>query len=101
MSVIDRAANWVHSKPRKNRRVPPHGIPQQSVESILSNPLDSFDDEVFNIGIGDQIELLPKGSFLEVRRSVPVEPVLFLSVLNSVQEPCDTSRSRNAPILLW
>ena len=75
MSVVDRAANWAHAERRKNRRVPSQGIPQQSVEKILSNPLDIFDDEAFKTDIGDQV--LPKGSFLEVRRSVSVDPLSF------------------------
>lgn len=99
LSVVDRAANWAHVKHIKNRRVPPQGIPQQSVEKILSSPLDILDgDEVFNTDIGDQT--LPKGSFLEVRRSVSVE--LFFFVRSQPhQEQRGTSRSRHGPILLW
>ncbi|KAF9647881.1 RNB-domain-containing protein [Thelephora ganbajun] len=65
--VLDRAANWVHATPMRKRRIPPQGIPQQSVEKILSVPSDVFDDDAFNTELGDQ--MLPKGSFLEVRRN--------------------------------
>jgi len=80
-SVIDRAANWVHAKPMRKRRIPPQGIPQLSVEKILSVPPDILDDNIFNTEIGD--EILPKGSFLEVRRSVHVKSLLFSSVHES------------------
>lgn len=72
--VLDRAANWVHATPMRKRRVPPQGIPQQSVEKILRIPPEAFEDDVFETGLGD--ETLPKGSFLEVRRSVHVENIL-------------------------
>ena len=99
LSVMDRAANWAHAKPRGNRRVPPQGIPQLSVKKILSTPLDILADEIFNTDIGDQV--LPKGSFLEVRRSVSVDLVLFSPVNSSLQKQRSTSRSRHGPILLW
>jgi len=69
--VLDRAANWAHATPMRKRRVPPQGIPQQSVKKILRVSQDMFDDEVFNTELGDK--MLPKGSFLEVRRSVRVK----------------------------
>ena len=68
--VLDRAANWVHAAPMRGRRVPPQGIPQESVEKILRTPRDAFEDDVFDTGLGG--EVLPKGSFLEVRRSAHV-----------------------------
>jgi hypothetical protein len=79
MAVLDRAANWVHAKPRRKRRVPPQGIPQQAVEKILSDRPDT--DEFFNTDLGDQT--LPKGSFLEIRRSVPVGSILLSVVHDS------------------
>ena len=64
--VLDRAANWAYAKPIRKRRVPPQGVPQESMEKILRVSRDLLDDEIFNTELGDQI--LPKGSFLEVRR---------------------------------
>lgn len=98
MHVLDRAANWAHVRPRKKRRVPPLGIPHQSVEKILSNPL-SVDDEMFDTDIAGQIP--PKGSFLEIRRSVLVQPIIFSSVHDFVQGQCGGSCSRLGSILLW
>ena len=69
--VLDRAANWAHATPMRKRRVPPQGIPQESVEKILRAPQDMFEDDVFDTELGGQ--MLPKGSFLEVRRSVRVK----------------------------
>lgn len=77
MGVIDRAAKWAHVKPMRKRRVPPQGIPQASIEMILRAPQDiAFGDDVFDVEIGDQ--MLPKGSFLEVRRSVHVKSILLV-----------------------
>lgn len=67
MHVLDRAANWAHAKPRRKRRIPPQGIVQQSLENIQRNPSDVV-DETFNTEVEDQMP--PKGSFLEIRRSV-------------------------------
>ena len=64
MSIVDRAANWAHAKPRRNHRVPPHGVPQQSVDKILSDSMGIFSDKMFNTDVGEQ--MLQKGSFLEV-----------------------------------
>lgn len=75
MSVLDRAANWAHAEPRRKRRVPPQGIPQLSVEKILSFPPDIFDDAMFDTGLEDNA--LPNGSFVEIRRLVSVESTLF------------------------
>ena len=72
--VLDRAANWVHAVPIWKRRVPPQGIPQDSVEKILRAPQDMFEDDLFDTESG--VEALSKGSFLEVRRSVHVEPIV-------------------------
>jgi hypothetical protein len=69
--VLDRAANWAHATPMRKRRLPPQGIPQESVEKILRVPQDMFEDDAFNTELGGQV--LPKGSFLEVRRSVCVK----------------------------
>lgn len=68
---MDRATNWAHVKPMWKRRVPPLGIPRLSLEKILKGYHDSVDDEIFDTGLGEQ--LLPTGSFLEVRRSVHIE----------------------------
>lgn len=81
MGVLDRAANWAHVKPMRKRRVPPLGVPQLSIENILKVPQDIFDDEVFDTELGDKA--LPKGSFLEIRRSVHTKPILFSSIHHS------------------
>lgn len=81
MSVIDRAANWAHVRPMRKRRTPPLGVPQLSMEKILSVPQDIFDEEMFNTELGEQV--LPKGSFLEVRRSVYAESLPFPFVHDS------------------
>jgi hypothetical protein len=65
----------------RKRRVPPQGIPQESVEKILRAPQDTFEDDAFNTELGDQ--MLPKGSFLEVRRLVHVKYTLCLFVDDS------------------
>ena len=77
-SILDRAANWTHATPMRNRRVPPQGVPQESVKKILSAPLDTFEGDAFNTELGNQT--LPKGSFLEVRRSVHINYILSSSV---------------------
>jgi hypothetical protein len=57
---------------------PSAGVPQLSVENILRGPQDIFDDDIFNTELGDKI--LPKGSFLEVRRSAyQIYPLLVCS----------------------
>ena len=81
LAVLDRAANWAHAKPIWKRRVPPLGVPQLSIEKILQDPQDILDDEIFNTELGDQI--LPKGSFLEVRRSAHIKSTPFSFVHDS------------------
>ena len=73
--VVRRAAHWAHVKPIWKRRIPPLGVPQVSMERILEGSQDIVGDEIFNTELGDQ--MLPKGSFLEVRRSAHVTPTLF------------------------
>jgi len=79
--VLDRAANWAHAKPMRKRRIPPQGIPQLSMEKILMVPPDIFDEDIFHTDFGEQA--LPKGSFLEVRRSVHIKSFLFSPVYES------------------
>lgn len=75
-SVMDRAANWAHTKPIPKRRTPPLGIPQLSIEKIFEAPQDIYDDEIFNTELGDH-QVIQKGSFLEVRRSAHIESTPF------------------------
>ena len=76
-AVLDRAANWAHVKSMRKRRVPPHGIPQESVKMILGVPQDPmFEDDIFDVELGDQ--MLSKGSFSEVRRLVHVTSTLLV-----------------------
>lgn len=78
-SIMDRAANWAHTRPVPKRRIPPLGIPRLSIEKIFEAPQDIDGDEVFNTEPGDQI--LQKGSFLEVRRSAHIKSTLFSSFI--------------------